>query len=59
MKIDEFMRALERAQAYAHPGREAAECNSILRELHRRLLDRDDCIRPRERMPLRLVTDRR
>jgi hypothetical protein len=25
MKIDEFMRALERAQAYAYPGREAVE----------------------------------
>jgi hypothetical protein len=33
MKIDEFMRALERAQAHAYPGREAVERDSVLREL--------------------------
>jgi hypothetical protein len=37
MKIDEFMRALERAQAHAYPGREAAERDHVLRELQRLL----------------------
>ena len=31
--IDEFIRALERAQAHAYPGREAAERDHVLREL--------------------------
>jgi hypothetical protein len=57
MQTDEIMRALERAwEAGALPGRQAAEHNAALRELHR-LLDRH--CRARERQPLRLVTDRR
>jgi hypothetical protein len=35
MQVDEFIRALERAQAHAYPGRESVETNSVLRELWR------------------------
>jgi hypothetical protein len=52
MKIDEIMRALERAQAYAYPGREAAERDHVLRELHRLLQQPTTA---REPMRLRLV----
>jgi hypothetical protein len=54
MRIDDVMRALEAYWESALPGRQAAEFNSGWRELQR-LLDR---IGPRERQPLRLVTDR-
>jgi hypothetical protein len=54
MQIDEILYELERAwEAGSLPGRQTAERNSIWRELHRRQLDRADCIRPRERLPLR------
>jgi hypothetical protein len=37
MDVVTIMRALERAQAYAYPGREAAERDSVLRQLWREL----------------------
>ena len=37
MKIDEVLYELERAQAYAYPGREAVERDAVLRELWREL----------------------
>jgi hypothetical protein len=50
MDVTTIMRALERAQAYAYPGREAVERDHVLRELQR-LLNRIAS----ERQPLRLV----
>jgi hypothetical protein len=55
LSIVNVAQALERAQPHAIPGRKSVECNSVLRELHH-LLDRD-AVRPRERLPLRLVTE--
>jgi hypothetical protein len=37
MQVDEFIRALELAQAHAYPGREAVERDHMLRELWREL----------------------
>jgi hypothetical protein len=49
MQIDELMRALERAQAHAYPGREAAERDHVLRELWHLLQQQ-----PTARAPARL-----
>jgi hypothetical protein len=50
--VAQLCRTLERAQAYALPGHEAVERDSVLRELHRLLgLDRER----RHRPVLRLV----
>jgi hypothetical protein len=55
MDVAKILYELERAwEAGSLPGRQSCEHNAALREFHR-LLDR---IRPRERQPLRLVTDR-
>jgi hypothetical protein len=56
LKVDETCELERTWEAGSLPGRQTAEFNAALRELHR-LLDRDG--RARERQPLRLVTDRR
>jgi hypothetical protein len=56
IQADVILRELERAwEAGSLPGKQSCEQNAALRELRRQL----DRIRPRERQPLRLVTDRR